>query len=857
MARCLYLAPDLRQAGFVETDRLDGAVERQLVRLNRPLLRPIAGDPLQQAGDHDVVFELTTGLATRRQLHLAGKLLNRNARVWFYWPSEGAVERLDRERWRSFRRHGAVQFALRQLDRAMRPAITLRRMPEATLWAYYGRFPVHDRELAAELDRHYGVAKPVQIPQSAWRSGGVDGAGLYLRTDFWSAITSGGSYGHTCYVARELRESSADLVCLLARRFPLLDELGVRQIEMDLPERLEGEEVIATATSHYYPIVKAACQMLRPAYIYERLCLGNYVAALLSRELGIPYIVEYNGSEISMQKSFEGAKRYTYHDLYVRAEAFAFRQATAISVVSDVVKADLVSRGVDARKILVNPNGADPHAYAPADDAQRDAIRRELGFERADRVVGFTATFGGWHGVDVLAAALPKIAAASPAVRFLLVGDGAYKPIVDDVIATHGLSDRVRAVGRVPQQEGARLLKACDIYVSPHSVHMKDSKFFGSPTKLFEYMAMGGGIVASDLEQLGEVLSPALRVTDLRHGDVAVRSERAVLCRPGDVDEFVEAVVRLVERPDLCRALGINSRRAVQDHYSWTRHVEKLWCFTRGLAPADVATTPTGEPYKDDVQKQGNQSPVGSERARTTQPHTLEWFLEIERDRYGTYAPWMRSVMEFSAHADEDVLEIGGGLGIDLAQFAANGARVTDVDLSAEHLALADEHFRLRGLHGRFVHHDAAALPFPDASFDLVYSTGAIHHAPNTQRIVDEINRVLRPGARAIVMVYAERSWNYWKEVMFTRGMCEGMLSHHSMAHILSHSVENGGTDAWPLVKVYTRRQLKRMFGRFDDVRMTQRQLRRPELPRLVRPLQPWLERVIGWNLIVKAQKRR
>jgi len=75
-------------------------------------------------------------------------------------------------------------------------------------------------------------------------------------------------------------------------------------------------------------------------------------------------------------------------------------------------------------------------------------------------------------------------------------------------------------------------------------------------------------------------------------------------------------------------------------------------------------------------------------------------------------------------------------------------------------------------------------------------------------------------------------------------------------SHNLSQSVENGGTDA-PVAKVYTRRQLKRMFGRFDDVRMTQRQLRRDELPAFARPLQPWLERVIGWNLIVKAQKRR
>ena len=63
---------------------------------------------------------------------------------------------------------------------------------------------------------------------------------------------------------------------------------------------------------------------------------------------------------------------------------------------------------------------------------------------------------------------------------------------------------------------------------SPHSSHMRDSKFFGSPTKVFEYMALGGGIVASDLEQIGQVLSPALTPEDASAA-VAVTDERAVL----------------------------------------------------------------------------------------------------------------------------------------------------------------------------------------------------------------------------------------------------------------------------------------------------------------------------------------
>src|SRR5205807_631178 len=102
-------------------------------------------------------------------------------------------------------------------------------------------------------------------------------------------------------------------------------------------------------------------------------------------------------------------------------------------------------------------------------------------------------------------------------------------------------------------------LKAADIYVSPHSAHMHDSKFFGSPTKLFEYMGLGGGIVASDLEQLGVVLAPALRASDFAGGEPAAKDQRAVLCKPGDVDDFVAGVLALVRHQRVREALGRNA----------------------------------------------------------------------------------------------------------------------------------------------------------------------------------------------------------------------------------------------------------------------------------------------------------
>jgi glycosyltransferase involved in cell wall biosynthesis/ubiquinone/menaquinone biosynthesis C-methylase UbiE len=862
MGGYLYVYADLARYGVIDNDALAAATERHLVQV-RPPREVLRGDPVGALGEQShvagVVLQLARGFLDGAQLAFAERVLKSNRRLWVYWPAERAVEHIDDERLRSFSRHRRAIIALERIGNPIHRLIKTRhRLGPGLRWIYRGRFPVQRLGLLDKLQAWADRTLPIPLGELSVTTGGrpyVPAAGVYLRTDFWSPMTSGGSYGHTCYVARELAATSGSLLCMLPHRYPLLDELGVRQMVMEAPESTGDEDAIVNATPHYRPMVESVCQALAPGYIYERLCLGNYTGALVSSTLKIPYFVEYNGSEISMQRSFDGTTPF-YTDIYLKAEEFAFRQATVISVVSDIVKAELVSRGVDATKILVNPNGVAPDVYAPGTPDERRSIRESLGFGDADRVIGFSGTFGGWHGVDVLAEAMPRIAATNPSAKFLLIGDGKYKPQVDEAIAAHRLDGRVRSVGRVPQQEGARLLKACDIFVSPHSSHMIDSRFFGSPTKLFEYMAMAGGIVASDLEQIGDVLSPALRPGDVADWSGAtVGAARAVLCEPGNVDEFVTAVSALVDRPDICAALGANARQAAVGEYSWAQHMDRLWAFASARTTVSRSTIATGDEYKDQVQQQWNNNPVGTQHARTTQPRSLEWFKEIEAHRYGTYAPWMPEVMEFSRHAGKDVLEIGAGVGTDLSQFAQHGARVTDLDLSAGHLALARENFRLRGLTGTFVHHDAETLPFPDASFDLVYSNGVLHHTPNTAQVVGEIRRVLRPGGRVIVMMYAENSLHYWRNLVWMLGLQDGALMTRSMADIMSRTVELTANDARPLVKVYTPERLRRLFKTFSDIELVQRQMLRDELPRWLRPFHGVIEKRLGWNLIIKARK--
>jgi glycosyltransferase involved in cell wall biosynthesis len=835
MAHYLYIGVGLDGAALFSTDALARARGRDHVWLDPGALDATANPmrELNRPGLAGVVIATAVGVVDRARLRIARAALGRGLEVWLHWPNERAVEYVDRERLRMLAR---LRRAVIVMERAARPVLQLfdarKRLGSGLRWIYRGTIPIrrHDiEEMIAQLDEWQGAAVPVPFARDRPPS---RGPGLYLRTDFWNNIMSGGSYGHTCYVAKELAATADRFACMLPHRYELLDALGVFQAVMDGPPGFVSEDAMVTASTRYYPMVKTACKLLQPAYIYERLCLGNWTASLLSRELRIPYIVEYNGSEITMHRSQSNTVP-VYSNVYEKAEEFAFRQATAISVVSEHVKDELVKRAVDARKILVNPNGADLERYAPPTPAHKQEIRHRLGFADDDCVVGFTGTFGWWHGVDVLAAAIRIICREVPSIQFLLIGDGTHKHLLDAEVQRHGLDRRVLRVGTVAQAEGARLLKACDIYVAPHSRHMADGKFFGSPTKVFEYMAMAGGIVASDLEQIGQVLSPALRPGALADEDVTVADERAVLCRPGDVDEFVAGVIGLARRRDIRCALGRNARRAVAEHYSWRQHVERLWDFIDRL-PEDVGVSRNGT-------------------RRVVQPHTLEWFLEQERDRQETSARCMQDI-DFPASAGQRVLEIGAGLGTDLVQFAKHGASVTGVDRSVATARLAEQNLRLRGLEGRFAGWDGERLPFDGDAFDIVYSNG-LDNVAAFAPVVAEINRVLKPGGMAIVVLEAERSLHYWCDWVWKLAVSTGDISRQSLGAILARTLDDAEGRAAGVVQVCTMGQARQLFREFERVRIRQRDVSPDFVPAPLRRYLATIERFAGRHLMIQARK--
>lgn len=382
---------------------------------------------------------------------------------------------------------------------------------------------------------------------------------LFLRTDHWFNVKSGGSVGHLSGVVDGFRRlgyrthvvSTDYLVAVPSDKDFYLCEpyykLGRNLPE--IPELLYNNQL-----SDFIEDIWNKCS---PFFIYQRYSLGNYAGVLLKQKYKVPYICEYNGPLSWVAKHWSHRKLF-HEKLLLHIELLNLSAADLIVVVSQASFDELTQRGIDPRKILVNPNGVDPGKYNPDIDGM--AIRQKYNINRKI-VVGIISTFGKWHGMEILAKSIKHVVRENKDIHFLFVGDGMVMPEVRNIIENDGVLQYVTLSGNVPQEQGAQYLAACDILASPHVPNPDGSPFFGSPTKLFEYMAMGKGIVASNLDQIGEVLE---------HG------KTAWMVKPGDVESLTAGLKAMINDEALRDRLGAAARQEVVRKYTWEEHTRRI-----------------------------------------------------------------------------------------------------------------------------------------------------------------------------------------------------------------------------------------------------------------------------------------
>ncbi len=268
-------------------------------------------------------------------------------------------------------------------------------------------------------------------------------------------------------------------------------------------------------------------------------------------------------------------------------------------------------------------------------------------------------------------------------------------------------------------------------------------------------------------------------------------------------------------------------------------------------------------------------------------PGTRRFYDLVEAHRY-TKEWHIPEAANFSGTKGLHVLEIGCGVGTDGAQFAEAGAIYTGVDLTDAAVELARKRFEFSNLPGTFQTADAENLPFSKDTFDLVYSHGVLHHTPDAQKAVQEVHRVLRPGGRAMVMLYHRGSYNYRVNISVLRRAGAHLLKSEAGINVvhkltgepidslreharllktekesylnpdefLSQNTDGAGN---PLARVYSRSEARELFKDFSHVEIKTYFLNKRWLPLvgsvLPRSLESRLAARWGWHLWIYATK--
>jgi ubiquinone/menaquinone biosynthesis C-methylase UbiE len=208
---------------------------------------------------------------------------------------------------------------------------------------------------------------------------------------------------------------------------------------------------------------------------------------------------------------------------------------------------------------------------------------------------------------------------------------------------------------------------------------------------------------------------------------------------------------------------------------------------------------------KQEVSDYWNKQSCGTDIAQSAK-YSRDYFEEIETYRYSV-EPEIFAFAQFTRHYGQKILEVGVGAGTDFLQWVRAGADAHGIDLTPEAIDHVRHRLAIYGLSASDLRvGDAEHIPYPDNSFELVYSWGVIHHSPDTEKAFAEIVRVTKPGGTIKLMVYNRRSLLAFYAWM--RFALLGGRPWRSFADVLFKHVESAGT------KAYTRSEIESWASR-------------------------------------------
>lgn len=354
---------------------------------------------------------------------------------------------------------------------------------------------------------------------------------------------------------------------LLAAYLPFLRRAGVVPTVVALQEQ-QGNPVAHRIAAQGVPVTELGIRRLRERGAFAR--VRNAIAAAdpevvhtqleFAAILGIPAARLHGLPTVATLHTLDAPPPRSRLALHFRLMAWALRRARRVIAVSEITRRHYLERArLRPERVVTIYNGIDPAAFQVEPGVRQEA-RAEWAIPPAAPVVATVAVLREPKGIQHMLAALARVAAAFPTVRYLVVGDGPYRRALEEQTEHLGLADRVVFAGA--REDVARLLAAADVFVLPSLTE-------ALPTVVAEAMAAGLPIVATTAGGVPEMV---------RHG------EAALLVPPADPDALAAAVLRLLGNPRQATAMGRSGRRLVAERFDIRTQARALTEDYRALA---------------------------------------------------------------------------------------------------------------------------------------------------------------------------------------------------------------------------------------------------------------------------------
>lgn len=286
----------------------------------------------------------------------------------------------------------------------------------------------------------------------------------------------------------------------------------------------------------------------QPDIIYERYSLFMFASVWYAKRKNIPLILEVNDSAL-----VERVRKLLFKSLACRIEQWIFSNASGLVFISGYFQNIATNNYQNIANSVVSPNAADTNVFDPSKFDTQQA-KQAYGLD-GKIVCGFAGAFHHWHGIDWFVEECIEGLKKHPDIVLFLVGDGPRHQYITELAKVNNMTKQIIMPGRLEHHEIPKAIAAMDFGIIP------DSNDYGSPMKLFEFMAMGKGMLVPDFTPIEEVVFD---------------NSNSWLFLKKDKQHCIKRFFEIATNTNMQQEVGRNAIEYIETSRQWRHNVEQI-----------------------------------------------------------------------------------------------------------------------------------------------------------------------------------------------------------------------------------------------------------------------------------------